>query len=227
MEHPSCTYKGGNIVQEFESIRNIYCVGRNYARHARELGNDVPKRPMIFSKPTHALHPATGELKLSQNLGEVHHEVELVVRIGQAYEEGISAENIIDGVAIGIDLTSRSIQSDLKAKGHPWLLAKGFRGSAILGRFRPFKGLDHFHQLQFELHKNGVVVQQGNPVHMIFPLEKLIQYIGGHFGLDKGDIIFTGTPEGVGPVSSRDVIEMRMIDPTEGLTYKDGPIKIL
>ena len=130
----------------FEQIRNIYCVGRNYALHAKELGNDVPEQPMIFSKPTHALHPAKGKLQLPGGIGEIHHELELVVRIAAPYEQGKPLTELIDGVALGIDWTARDVQNELKEKRHPWLLAKGFKGSAVLSDFAAFKGAESFEQ---------------------------------------------------------------------------------
>ncbi|MBO8157588.1 MAG: fumarylacetoacetate hydrolase family protein [Bacillaceae bacterium] len=215
------------MVQGIQSIQNIFCVGRNYAKHAKELGNDVPSRPMIFSKPTHALHGPEGELRLPPDIGEVHYEVELVIRAGQAYDPSKSLEEMIDGVTLGIDLTARTIQSELKKKGHPWLLAKGFKGSAIMGTFLPFKGAEHFNSIQFELVKNGKVVQHGTPKHMIFSLDTLVRYIGEHFGLDRGDVIYTGTPEGVGPLTSGDVLEMKMTDPKNDQVFTLGPLNIV
>ncbi|WP_127533272.1 fumarylacetoacetate hydrolase family protein [Paenibacillus kobensis] len=189
-------------------IRNIYCVGRNYALHAQELGNDVPEEPMIFSKPTHALHPAVGELRLPSGIGEIHYEAELVVRIGRTYESGMTADQVVDGLAIGIDWTARDVQTVLKEKRHPWLLAKGFKNSAVLSAFQPFPGAAAFQELTFSLLNNGAEVQSGSPRDMIFPLERLISYIGDTFGLAAGDIIYTGTPAGVGGVKDGDELTL-------------------
>jgi len=189
-------------------IRNIYCVGRNYALHAQELGNDVPEEPMIFSKPTHALHPAQGELRLPSGIGAIHYEAELVVRIGRAYEPGMSVDQLVDGLAIGIDWTARDVQSVLKEKRHPWLLAKGFKNSAVLSPFRPFPGAAAFMELTFSLLNNGSEVQSGSPRDMIFSLERLVSYIGDTFGLDAGDVIYTGTPAGVGGVKDGDELTL-------------------
>ncbi|EFM11348.1 fumarylacetoacetate (FAA) hydrolase [Paenibacillus curdlanolyticus YK9] len=196
------------MTNAFAAIRNIYCVGRNYALHAQELGNEVPEEPMIFSKPTHALHPAEGTLQLPDGIGSIHYEAELVVRIGRPYEAGASVDQIIDGLAIGIDWTARDVQSVLKEKRHPWLLAKGFKHSAVLSPFRPFPGVEAFASLDFQLLRNGETVQAGSPRDMIFPLERLVSYIGDTFGLSEGDIIYTGTPAGVGAVKDGDELTL-------------------
>ncbi|MFC4812485.1 fumarylacetoacetate hydrolase family protein [Paenibacillus sp. GCM10023250] len=193
-----------------EAIRNIYCVGRNYALHAQELGNDVPEEPMIFSKPTHALHPAAGKLTLPGKIGDIHHELEIVVRIGKDYKPGVSPGDLVDGIALGLDLTARDVQSQLKEKRHPWLLAKGFVGSAVLGPFRPFPGEYAFGTLAFSLVKNGEVVQHGSPCDMIFSLQRLIDFIGPRLGLGAGDVIYTGTPAGVGPLADGDELTLKL-----------------
>ncbi|REE86450.1 2-keto-4-pentenoate hydratase/2-oxohepta-3-ene-1,7-dioic acid hydratase in catechol pathway [Paenibacillus taihuensis] len=207
-----------------DSIRNIYCVGRNYALHAKELGNDVPEEPMIFSKPTHALHPATGKLALPSSIGEIHYEVEVVVRIGASYRPGMKVDELIDGIALGIDLTARDVQSKLKEKRHPWLLAKGFVGSAVLTAFTEFRGADEFEALNFSLIKNDETVQQGCPKDMIFPLQQLIDFIGSNMGLGAGDIIYTGTPAGVGPLADGDTLELRLVSGGSEVTY--GPLYV-
>ncbi|MCQ6561077.1 fumarylacetoacetate hydrolase family protein [Paenibacillus mendelii] len=209
----------------FDSIRNIYCVGRNYALHAKELGNAVPEQPMIFSKPTHALHPAAGTLRLPGGVGEIHHEIELVVRIGAPYEADKPLEQLIDGVALGIDWTARDVQSALKEKRHPWLLAKGFKGSAVLSDFIPYEEGSRFSELQFSLLKNGETIQSGSPAEMIFSVQTLVDYIGANFGLDAGDIIYTGTPAGVGAVQDGDLIEMKLTPPG-GAETTFGPLRI-
>lgn len=211
-------------MENFQEIKNIFCIGRNYAKHAKELGNDIPKKPMVFTKPTHSLYSSQGELMLSPDLGEVHYEVELVVRIAESYQQGKPLNQVIDGLSLGIDLTARSIQSKLKEKGHPWLLAKGFKGAAILGDFIPFQDIET-NKIEFSLMKNGEVVQVGNPTQMIFPLEKILAFISDNFGLEKGDIIYTGTPEGVGQIEDGDVLEMKLV--TEEKKKYWGPLKII
>lgn len=192
-----------------ESIRNIYCVGRNYALHAKELKNEVPVSPMLFSKPTHALVEAKGqEIILPGDRGSVHFETELVIHIGKWYEKGIKADEIIDEMAVGIDFTLRDVQSELKQKGHPWLLAKGFRNSAVLSRFIPFPGVEECKKANFVLLKNKAQVQIGNTKDMIFDLQTIIDFSAYHFGLGKGDLIFTGTPQGVGPIADGDQMSL-------------------
>ncbi|RNB88861.1 FAA hydrolase family protein [Brevibacillus nitrificans] len=190
-----------------KQIGNIYCVGRNYKLHAEELGNDVPTKPMIFGKPTHALaETAGGEIVLPGTRGELHYETELIIHIARSYEPGVTLDEMVDEIALGIDFTLRDVQSELKKKGHPWLLAKGFKNSAILTPFHAFPGLEECLKTDFTLLKNGEQAQRGNIRNVIFDLMTLIQYISEHFGLEKGDIIYTGTPEGVGPVADGDVL---------------------
>jgi 2-keto-4-pentenoate hydratase/2-oxohepta-3-ene-1,7-dioic acid hydratase in catechol pathway len=188
-----------------ETIRNIYCVGRNYVAHAKELKNDIPTSPFLFSKPTHALAEACGqEIHLPGDRGAIHYEAELVVHIAKSYEKGMKVDELVDRMALGIDFTLRDVQSELKKKGYPWLLAKGFRNSAILTQFIEFPSIENCKQIDFALMKNGENVQRGNIQNMIFDLQTIIDFSALHFGLGKGDIIFTGTPEGVGPVADGD-----------------------
>jgi len=192
-----------------DMIRNIYCIGRNYRAHAAELGNDVPEEPMVFLKPTHALVPMDGrDILLPGGRGEIHYEAELVVRIAKPCTPGCHPDDVIDRMALGVDFTLRDVQSGLKAKGHPWLAAKGFLGSAPLTAFRPFPGIGNLLTTDFVLLKNGRQAQAGNVSRMIFDLRKLIDFISLHYGLGPGDILFTGTPEGVGPVDDGDRLEL-------------------
>ena len=186
-------------------IRNIYCVGRNYALHAKELHNEIPTEPMFFSKPTHAVIEANGQsVMLPGNRGAVHYETEFVIQIGRPFSKGISVDQLISNVAVGLDLTLRDVQSQLKEKRHPWLLAKGFPCSAVLSRFIAFPGIDECRKLDFSMIKNGSVVQRGNINDMIFDLNTIVTYAAENYGLDEGDIIFTGTPEGVGEILNGD-----------------------
>lgn len=187
------------------NVNNIYCVGRNYAAHAKELQNEVPTSPMLFSKPTHALVEAAGQkVSLPGNRGSIHFETEIVIRIGKPYEQGIKVEDIIDSFTIGIDFTLRDVQSELKKKGHPWLLAKGFPNSAIVSKFIPFPGIEEMKKVDFSLVKNEEKVQRGNIKNMLFDLQTIIDFTALNFGLGEGDLIYTGTPEGVGPVNDND-----------------------
>lgn len=191
------------------AVTNVYCVGRNYKKHAEELGNDVPSEPMIFLKPSHAVCSLDdGTIELPQDRGEIHYETELVLRIGRAYTPGIKIEEIAASVSLGIDFTLRDVQSKIKAAGHPWTAAKGFRNSAPLTREIQFPGVAALEQTTFSLRKNGETVQSGSIRNLIFDLQTLIDYIGEHYGLGEGDLIYTGTPEGVGPTVSGDVLEL-------------------
>ncbi|MFY0543767.1 fumarylacetoacetate hydrolase family protein [Brevibacillus sp. H7] len=192
-----------------DHIRNIFCVGRNYRLHAAELGNEVPTTPFLFNKPTHALALADGSaIELPGDRGELHYETELVFHIARSYQEGMQVEDVIDRMAVGIDFTLRDVQSELKKKGHPWLLAKGFRNSAVITPFHPFPGLEACKQTDFSLLKNSEQVQRGNIGDVIFDLLTVIRFATEHFGLSKGDILYTGTPAGVGPVANGDRLTM-------------------
>lgn len=191
------------------TIRNIYCVGRNYRLHAEELGNAVPTSAFLFSKPTHALAAAEGqEIRLPGERGEVHYEAEFVVHVARPYEKGMRLEELIDRFALGIDFTLRDVQSELKKKGHPWLFAKGFPNSAVITGFREFPGEDACKQVDFSLNLNGQQVQRGNISDMLFDLSTIVAFAADHFGLGAGDLIYTGTPAGVGPVKDGDKLEL-------------------
>lgn len=190
-------------------IANVYCVGRNYRLHAEELGNAVPTEPMIFMKPSHAVVPMDGrQLELPYGRGEIHYETELVLRIARKYEQGMNVDDLVDVMAFGIDFTLRDLQDELKKKGHPWTAAKGFRNSAPITPYMAFPGVEETLQEDFMLTKNGEVVQRGNIRNMIFPLQNIVDFIGERYGLAEGDLIFTGTPEGVGPVQPGDKLEI-------------------
>jgi len=186
-------------------INNIFCVRRNYVKHAHELGNDVPEVPMIFTKPTNAIaYTEDKPIEFPNDQGEIHYEVEIVLYIGKDIEYPVQVDDVVSNMAMGIDFTLRDIQSQLKDKGHPWLLAKGFKNAALLTEFWDFPGEKASGDSDFTLVQNDKTVQQGNIHSMIFDFKSLITYIDRHFGLKKGDIIFTGTPEGVGPIQNKD-----------------------
>ncbi|MFS0723232.1 fumarylacetoacetate hydrolase family protein [Paenibacillus sp. 1P07SE] len=200
-----------------KTINNIYCVGRNYGRHAAELGNHVPDSPMIFMKPTHAITSLQDTLlRLPSALGDVHYETELVVRVGKPYTRGALAEHLISDFALGLDLTLRDVQSELKEKQHPWLKAKGFLHSAPITGLRPADRMEVLVETPFSLLINGEERQRGSLSEAIFGLQILVDHIGGHYGLGEGDLIFTGTPEGVGKLRDGDILELLWDGQQEG-----------
>lgn len=202
-------------------IRNIFCIGRNYVNHALELGNAVPKQPMVFSKPLHSLVFAEGqEIDYPGNRGAIHHELEIVLYIGEDVDaDHIEVDQVVTKMALGIDLTMRDVQTELKKKGHPWLLAKGFKNAAILTEFWDFPGETACKKSNFSLTSNGKLIQEGNIDSMIFPFHTLLTYIHTNFGLKKGDIIYTGTPEGVGPIADGEEYEMLWGTESKGNFY--------
>lgn len=191
-------------------IQNVYCVGRNYRLHAEELGNELPTVPLVFTKPSHAVASMIdSEITIPHLQGEVHYELELIVKIAEQYKSGVHIDQAIAEFTLGIDLTLRDVQSELKAKGLPWLPAKGFKGSAVVGDWQPFVGTNEIVNGSFELIRNGEQVQLGYPKDMIFTLDELIHYIDEHYGLGGGDIIYTGTPAGVARLLSGDELIAR------------------
>lgn len=186
----------------------IFCVGRNYSEHAKELGNAVPENPVIFSKPDTALLREGEPFYLPDFSKDIHHEAELVIRIcktGKKIQEKF-ARSYFKEIGFGIDFTARDLQSALKEKGLPWELAKGFDGSAPLGNFMNIEATD-LRDISFSLTKNGELVQSGNSSNMIFSFEKIVSFISHYFTLKTGDLIYTGTPAGVGPVRIGDKLE--------------------
>ncbi len=187
----------------------IFCIGRNYTEHAKELNNPVPAEPLIFMKPPSALMVANKPLYYPEFTKDLHYEGEIVLRVcknGRSIQPEF-AHRYYDAVAFGIDFTARDLQDQLKKKGHPWEIAKGFDRSAPLSRFIPLTELDNAQDIHFQLKKNGEVVQDGHTRDLIFPFDTLICHISRYFTLFKGDYIFTGTPAGVGPVQIGDVLE--------------------
>lgn len=186
----------------------IFCVGRNYSEHAKELGNAVPENPVIFSKPDTALLKNGEPFYLPDFSNDVHHEIELVIRIskmGKKIQEKF-ARNYYNEIGLGIDFTARDIQSKLKEKGLPWELAKAFDGSAPLGDFVSIEGLD-LNNINFSLLKNGIEVQKGNTGQMIFSFDQIVSFVSHYFTLKVGDLIYTGTPAGVSKVTIGDKLE--------------------
>ncbi len=190
-------------------IKNIYCIGRNYADHVKELNNKMPEQPLIFSKPTHALVSAEDNLiTLPGNQGAVHHEVEIVIEIDRDYEAGLTVDDLVSKMYIGLDLTLRDEQQRLKEAGLPWLLSKGFKNSAIISKSMEFPKESVLREKEFSLKVNEEVVQAGKINQMTFSLDAMIKYLANHIGLKKGDLIYTGTPAGVGPLKDNDQLEL-------------------
>lgn len=187
----------------------IICIGRNYASHAKELNNPVPKEPVIFMKPDSAIIQKNQPFFIPDFSNDVHHEVELVVKINKLGKHIAKkfAHKYYDEIGIGIDFTARDLQSKLKEKGLPWEKAKGFDGSAPLGKFINKKTLKSVEDINFHLEVNGNKVQIGNSSDMIFSIDAIIEHVSQYFTLKIGDLIFTGTPEGVGAVHAGDRLE--------------------
>lgn len=186
----------------------IICIGRNYAAHAAELGNEVPENPVIFIKPDTAVLKKGADFYIPEFSQDVHYELEVVLKIskGGKYIQPENGAQYYQEIALGIDFTARDLQSQLKAKGLPWELAKGFDGSAVITEFFPKEDFD-MKDLHFSLHRNKEMVQDGHTKQMIFSPEDIIAFVSKYFTLRVGDLIFTGTPEGVGRVYENDVLE--------------------
>lgn len=186
----------------------IICIGRNYADHARELKNEVPTEPVFFLKPDSALLQKSKVFFYPEFTKDLHYEVEVVVKInkvGKHIEEKF-AHKYYDEIGLGIDFTARDIQNTCKEKGLPWEKAKAFDQSAVLSRKFISKERLNLDQLNFSLHKNKEVCQDGNTSDMIFSIDEIIAYISQYITLKKGDLIYTGTPKGVGPVKLNDTL---------------------
>ncbi len=186
----------------------IICIGRNYAEHAKELGNEIPENPVIFMKPDTAVLKKGSDFYLPEFSDDVHYETEVILKIskGGKYISEENASKYYDEIGLGIDFTARDLQSKLKEKGLPWELAKGFDGSAVVSEFIKKDNFD-LKNLPFSLIKNKEKVQDGNTSMMIFSPEKIIAFVSQYFTLRVGDLIFTGTPKGVGKVSENDILE--------------------
>jgi len=187
----------------------IICIGRNYADHAKELNNPVPNQPIYFLKPDSAVLPKKNPFFIPAFSNAIHHEIEVVLRIhrlGKSIQAKF-AHKYYNQISVGIDFTARDIQARCKEKGHPWEIAKAFDGSAVLGEFLPKEEVGDLNDLNFHLTVNGETRQQGNTRDMLFHFDRLIEYVSQFMTLKIGDLIFTGTPVGVGPVKPGDVLE--------------------
>ena len=187
----------------------IICIGRNYAEHAKEMNAPVPSEPILFLKPETALLQKNLPFYYPEFSKEIHHEVELVLKISKMgrHIEPMFANRYYDEIGIGIDFTARDIQMNCKEKGLPWEKAKAFDHSAPIGKFLPKSRFPLMDDIDFHLNINGKKVQHGNTKDLLFTFDNLIAYASTFFTLKKGDLIFTGTPVGVGPVEIGDWLE--------------------
>ena len=187
----------------------IICIGRNYASHIEELKNERPSEPVVFLKPDSAILLKQYPFVIPEFSEDVHHEIELIVKISKVgkYIEPKFAHKYYDEISVGIDFTARDLQAKLKEKGLPWEKAKAFDGSAVIGEFLPKSQFVSLENVTFELKNNNISVQKGNSNRMLWNIDELISYVSQFFTLKIGDIIFTGTPEGVAAVKPDDVLE--------------------
>ncbi|EQB91228.1 TPA: fumarylacetoacetate hydrolase family protein [Elizabethkingia anophelis] len=185
----------------------IICVGRNYTEHAKELKNEIPTEPVLFIKPDTSVLKGS-DFYIPEFSNDIHYELELVIKIskGGKYIQEENAAKHYEQIGLGIDFTARDLQSKLKEKGLPWEKAKGFDGSAVVSDFFPVENFNT-EEIHFELKKNNQTVQEGNSKDMIFDINKLIANISQYFTLRVGDLIFTGTPAGVGKVEENDILD--------------------
>ena len=187
----------------------IICIGRNYASHIAELQNERPDEPVIFMKPDSAIVLKQHPFVIPEFSQDVHHEIELVVKINKVgkYIDRKFAHKYYDEITVGIDFTARDVQQKLKDKGLPWEKAKAFDGSAVVGDFINKNELESADNILFKLTNNGMPVQEGESQHMLWNIDEIIAYVSQYFTLKIGDLIFTGTPQGVAAVKSDDLLE--------------------
>ncbi len=199
----------------------ILCIGRNYADHAKELNNPLPESPLVFMKPSTALLVGNKPFYYPDFTKDLHHEVEIVLRIVKngRHVAPEFANTYYSHVGLGIDFTARDVQKTLKKKGHPWEIAKAFDHSAPLSKFIHMSSLPDRHAIKFQLFKNDELVQDGNTKDLIFSFDTLVSHLSRYFRLQVGDLVFTGTPSGVGPVQIGDVLRGK-IEEEELLSFE-------
>jgi 2-keto-4-pentenoate hydratase/2-oxohepta-3-ene-1,7-dioic acid hydratase in catechol pathway len=187
----------------------IICIGRNYASHIEELKNEKPSEPVVFLKPDSAILLKQHPFVIPEFSEDIHHEIEIIVKISKVgkYIEPKFAHKYYEEISVGIDFTARDLQARLKEKGLPWEKAKAFDGSAVIGEFLPKSQFISLGNITFELKNNNETVQKGNSDRMLWNIDELVSYVSQFFTLKIGDIIFTGTPEGVAAVKPDDVLE--------------------
>ncbi|MES2484650.1 MAG: fumarylacetoacetate hydrolase family protein [Bacteroidota bacterium] len=187
----------------------IICIGRNYVDHIAELQNERPSEPVIFLKPDTALLQKQFPFVIPEFSNNVHHEIEVVIKINKVgkYIEPRFAHKYYDEITVGIDFTARDVQDALKSKSLPWEKAKAFDGSAVVGDFVPKTDFESLEDISFELINNGVTVQKGSTAQMMWKIDELVAEASKYFTLKTGDVIFTGTPQGVAAVAPGDLLE--------------------
>lgn len=187
----------------------LICIGRNYAAHIDELNNERPTEPVVFIKPDSAVLPKEQDFYIPEFSSDIHYEVEILVKIKKVgkHIDKKFAHKYYDEVGLGIDFTARDLQTKLKEKGLPWEKAKGFDGAAVVGKWLPKENFKDLNKLKFSLRKNDILVQDGDTALMLWKIDELIAHVSTYFMLKKGDIIFTGTPAGVGKVLPNDYLD--------------------
>jgi 2-keto-4-pentenoate hydratase/2-oxohepta-3-ene-1,7-dioic acid hydratase in catechol pathway len=187
----------------------IICIGRNYVKHIEELQNERPEQPVVFLKPDSAVLLKQHPFVIPEFSDDIHHEIEIIVKINKVgkYIDAKFAHKYYDEIGVGIDFTARDLQQKLKDKGLPWEKSKAFDGSAVIGDFMSKNIFNSQESIKFELTNNGKTVQKGDTAHMLWQIDELIAHVSQYFTLKIGDIIFTGTPEGVAKVNPDDVLE--------------------
>jgi 2-keto-4-pentenoate hydratase/2-oxohepta-3-ene-1,7-dioic acid hydratase in catechol pathway len=188
---------------------NIYCIGRNYVEHAKELGNEVPEEPVIFIKPQTSLLREGMPFHYPTFSRDLHYECELVLKINKHGKniDAKDARSFYNEITLGIDFTARDVQNELKKKGLPWEKAKAWDDAAVIGKWKPLPVDADCRNINFMMNKNSTTVQKGNSGQMINDFDKIISHISIYFSLNPGDLIFTGTPAGVGPCVVGDELE--------------------
>ena len=189
----------------------IICIGRNYAKHAEELNNPIPEEPVVFLKPDTAILLKKHPFFIPEHSNDVHHEIEVVVKINRLgkHIEARFAHKYYSEIALGIDFTARDVQAHCKEKGLPWEKAKAFDGSAAVSKFFPLETIGKdIQDINFHLNINGTTVQSGTTANMLFSVDEIISHVSKYFTLKTGDLIFTGTPAGVGRVEREDLLEL-------------------
>jgi 2-keto-4-pentenoate hydratase/2-oxohepta-3-ene-1,7-dioic acid hydratase in catechol pathway len=209
-------------------VGKVVCVGRNYADHAAELNNPVPTEPLLFMKPETAIVSLHEPVIIPTSKGEVHHEVEIAVLIGKTITK-VNQKQAVDsiiGIGVALDLTLRDLQNKLKKQGHPWEKAKAFDGSCPLSCFEPTDSFNALNNIEIEFRIKNTVKQKGSSSQMLFDIVSLVEYITTCFTLKPGDVVLTGTPKGVGPLTPGDEIQIKLHHhPIIQTTIIDEPIK--